>query len=60
MNDFEVRDSKVMRQTLRVIECAIEYKAKVERDAPDCFVPIEELQDLFDALEEMKRVSDER
>ena len=36
----------------RVQQAALRFKCKVERDAPDCFVPSRELQELFDVLDE--------
>ena len=52
-DNWEVNDREVMKKSLAVIESAIKFRDKVNRESPECFTPSKELQTLFDKLEEM-------
>jgi len=42
---------KDMRNMMDIVEAAITFKDKVERDAPKQFVPSKELANLFEAVD---------
>ena len=42
----------------RITFYAFRFQEKVLRDAPSCFVPSRELQDLFDALNEYSQLEE--
>ena len=48
----------LLAELASVVEAAITFKDKVERDAPTCFVPSKELANLFEAIEEFQAGED--
>jgi hypothetical protein len=42
-----------------IVEAAITFKDKVEREAPKCFQPSKELRNLFDTIDEFQEDTDE-
>ena len=50
------KSDKLLMQLANVVEAAITFKDKVERDAPKCFTPSKELANLFETIDEFQEV----
>jgi hypothetical protein len=51
-------DDELLKIT-SIVEAAITFKDKVERESPSCFVPSRELRHLFETIDDFMEKTDE-
>jgi len=52
-------NDKLLVELASVVEAAITFKDKVERDAPKCFKPSKELANLFETIDGFQKGDDD-